>query len=195
MIIAYSLCGHDNDSYFFEEAPDNLFCRNCGSCLDETYIPENMKIKRKYDIGSSYDGREIVSTKFKSFCEENYPGEADFFPVTLKGDFFYMKVRRTLIFDVEKYGTRFEKLCALCGNYESIVGATPGILKNQYEPIERGFYRTDVIFGSGRGKSPFFIIGLKTKDEIKANHFTKPSINPVYDELPIKKKPVPRTAG
>lgn len=143
--------------------------------------------KKKYDIGSSYDGREIVSARFKAFCEENYPGEADFFPVTMKADFFYMTIRRILVFDTEKYGTRFDKLCHLCGNYESITGCSPGLIKNQPEPIERGFYRTDVIFGSGREKSPFFIIGLKTKEEIKAMKFTKPSMNPVYDELPLQK--------
>jgi hypothetical protein len=147
-------------------------------------VPQNIKIPKKYDIGSSYDGRDIVSTQFKSFCEDNYPGEVDFFPITTSRDFYFMKPNRVLNFDAEKRKTQFLKPCSSCGNFESITGATPGVLKNIHEPIQLGFYRTDVAFGSGRGKSPFIIIGLKTKEQIKQKKFTNPSVNPIYDELP-----------
>jgi Zn finger protein HypA/HybF involved in hydrogenase expression len=191
MLIAYFLTGHDNGAYFLETAADELFCPNCKSCLDESYLPENIKIPKKYDIGSSYDGRDIVSARFKAFCEEHYPDEADFFPVTKKLDFYCMKPRRILVFDAEKWNTKFEGLCPVCGNYKSITGRNPGILKYQHKPIEQGFYRTDVFFGSGRGKSPVIIIGLKTKLEIQERRFSKPCFNPIYDELP---PPVSRKA-
>jgi hypothetical protein len=189
MIIAYFLTGHDNDSYFFETAPAELFCKICRSCLDESYVPENMKIPRKYDIGSTYDGRDIVSTRFKMFCDVNYPEEVDFFSVTSKCDFFYMKPRRILILDAEKREIRFKDLCPVCGNYKSITGFRPGVLKYQHEPIEHGFYRTDVSFGSEHRKSPVIIVGLKTKEKIIEMGFSKPSFNPIYDELPPVIKP------
>jgi len=188
MQIAYSLTGHDNDSYFFESAPGNVFCQQCGSCVDKSYLPDNMTIRRKYDIGSSYDGRDIVSARFKEFCDEHYPGEAAFYQVTRDADFFYMVPKLILAFDAEKRRTRFLEFCPACGNYKSICGATPGVLKNQAEPIERGFFRTDLEFGSGREKSPVIIIGLKTKQQITEKRFGKPSFNPVYNDLPSPRR-------
>jgi hypothetical protein len=184
MLIAYALFGHDNGAYFFEKAPASLFCPNCDSCLSESYIPDDIVIKSNYDIGCTYDGRKIVSLRFKSFCEGDYPGEVDFFQVTHKADFFYMKPRRILTFDVELRKTKFKGLCSLCGNYRSITGVTPAVLKGQIEPIPRGFYRTDIEFGSGRDKSFVIIIGIETREEIIRKRFRKPDIAPVYDKLP-----------
>ncbi len=38
MIIGYELNGIDNHSYFFDNAPNNIFCNICGSCIDRKYL-------------------------------------------------------------------------------------------------------------------------------------------------------------
>ena len=66
--------------------------------------------------------------------------------------------------------------CSVCGQYESVVGATPVYVRNVRGPISGGVYRTDLEFGSGREKEPLVIMGLATypllmKEKLKGLEF------------------------
>ncbi len=172
MVIGYILYGQDNNLSFFANAPKNILCLHCGSCLDTSYYPKYLPLKKEVkDVSFTYDGRLIVSEKFKTFCDEYNVKGIEFFLVNEKPKFYFVSSNRFLNFDVEKRETRFENLCPYCSNYESVIGATPAFLKDIDVSIKEGFYRTDIEFGSGSEKSPLFIIGLRTKKLIMKQHF------------------------
>ena len=64
-----------------------------------------------------------------------------------------------MAFDAERRGTRFVNRCSSCGQYESIVGATPVYLKPGSNIRQNEFVRTDLAFGSEDEKSPLLLCG------------------------------------
>ena len=42
MIVAYGMWGQDNGAYYFREAPDEVFCPDCGSVIDRDYTPRTL---------------------------------------------------------------------------------------------------------------------------------------------------------
>ncbi|WP_147473120.1 MULTISPECIES: hypothetical protein [Pseudomonas] len=69
LTIAYDLSAINNHAYFFEEAPENIFCKTCGCCIDPTYQPAELKTPNKTDIGVTYDRRFIASLRFKEYID------------------------------------------------------------------------------------------------------------------------------
>lgn len=67
--IAYDLSAINNHAYFFEEAPENIFCKTCGCCIDPSYQPAELKTQNKADIGATYDRRFIASLRFKEYID------------------------------------------------------------------------------------------------------------------------------
>ena len=162
-IIGYKLSAVDGDGYYFENAPATVFCPDCGSCVDDSYVPLSLRLGRSvYDACYTYDGRLIVSQKFKDFHDRHSCGPAEFRIVNRKRRWYMFRPTRVLEFDAERRGTRFRRYCAACGRYYAVVGANPVFLGDVRGPIGEGFYRTDLEFGSGRGKEPLVIMGLAT---------------------------------
>jgi len=69
--------------------------------------------------------------------------------------------------------------CKSCEQFESIIGATPAYLKG-LSSLDKGFYRTDIEFGSSSEKSPLIIVddgtsfhtlSLVTKQYSEGNEF------------------------
>ena len=176
-IIGYSVSAVDGDSYYFENAPASVFCPGCGSCVDDSYVPRSLRVRRPvYDACGTYDGRLIVSQKVKDFHDRHGCGPAEFRLVNRKRRWYMFRPTRVLEYDAERRGTRFMKYCAVCGRHEEVAGATPAFLRNLRGPIGEGFYRTDVEFGSGREKHPLVIMGLATyplllKEKLKGLEF------------------------
>lgn len=168
MILGYVMRAKDcNDGIFFNgDEPAGVLCPNCGTCLDYQYAPNTIDIhpSKKYDVSYTHDLRDLYSAKFVKFCREVLKSDVSFKLVkSAEIDFFYMMPSRVLEFDVERRKTRFEKLCNVCGGYESIVGARPAFLRTR-ELIGPGFYRSDVAFASGKSKYPLFMVGGEWKE-------------------------------
>lgn len=169
MIIGYFAIGQDNDSFFLDD--DKLFaptCNSCGYLIDFTnYFNPSFKLKRKiYDLSYTYDGRCIVSLKFKEFCErEGYEG-LRFKVFEREPHFFLLVVDNEVKFDSARRGTEFTNHCAECGNYESTIGFSPGLLVGITGELADGLYRTDLIFGSGNSKHPFIVVAPETKEKM-----------------------------
>ena len=82
MIVAYALGGPDNGGYYYREAPDEVFCPECGSVIDRDYAPRTLgRVKPIYDVAVTYDNHYIVSIKFKEFCERVRIKDLDFVKV------------------------------------------------------------------------------------------------------------------
>lgn len=166
---SYALFAADCDIYYYDEANPDLFCTACGSFTGkERYYPSQLKIsKLKGDICYSYDGQLLLSKKAKEFLEKASTSDISFQLVNTSPEVFVLSVESAVTFDVEKRKTRFEGMCESCGNYETIVGSTPPFLKvgEIVNPTE--IYITDIQFGSGKEKSPLYIVGSELAKKLK----------------------------
>lgn len=177
IVIAYDLSAFGNHAYFFDGAPDTIFCSQCGCCIDDSYLPKNLKITNKTDIGYTYDRRPIVSQRFKEFIE-TLPFHVDFYSVNQNNTYFLMKPR-----DIINY-TASEKndYCNKCHQYVEQVAPDPSFYKETGSILENGIFSTSTSFGSGLSKCPSIILGIKTAklimDAIKINKFRGPDISP-----------------
>jgi hypothetical protein len=92
---------------------------------------------------------------------------------------FHFMVENIVKFDAVKRGTVFERVCNVCKNYQSVVGATPSYLL-QSRPLSDGFYRTDLLFGSGDRKSPIILVGSETKAKLESAKLKGLTFSPAY---------------
>ena len=173
MIIGYNIGGEFNDSHMFDADDKNLpICKKCGYVTDYDYVDPNFNLKKEiYDISYTYDGRVIVSLKFKEFCLRNKYLGVEFHELEKNPNYFIFKVNNILKFDTKKRKLNYENYCNICGNYESVTPASPILLQNVSSPLKDGFYATDLHFASGNEKSPLLIIGIETFKKIKKEKF------------------------
>jgi hypothetical protein len=183
MFNTFVLYGQDIDSYAFrtypslretqrlhqglvpdlsgEPRPEVRRCKECGEMLskwEEPLVGLVVK-KRQYDIGTTFDGIMVVSSQFKSVCEDNELTGLVFRQLPSDPSYFAISATDVVAFDAARRKTRFLKPCCHCGHFQSIVGATPVYLKSGSYIENRGFTRTDLEFGSGDEKHPLLICG------------------------------------
>lgn len=161
MAKAYVLYAPDCDVFYYELAPNRLFCKSCGSYIgEEPYYPSKISLKqKKYDFCFTYDGRLLLSEQAKQFLQDQMLDGVSFRRIDVDPPIFVPIVSEVVHFDAGKRGTRFENRCDLCGSYESVVGATPAFLLDLDLVQEGNIYVTDLEFGSGREKAPVYIVG------------------------------------
>jgi hypothetical protein len=167
-LVGYKINGQDNDTYMFQDNSRIPKCEKCGYRLNfSTTNPDYFLKSCKDAISTTYDGQTIVSKAFKHFCELNRYSGIKFGGFENDPNHFHLILMQVVQFDAIKRKTRFENLCSQCGNYESIIGATPTYLLVD-KPLEDGFYRSDLIFASGNEKHPLNLVGIETKAKLEA---------------------------
>lgn len=161
---AYDLTAPDCDCHYFAQAQANWFCSSCDSYVrSEPYYPTELAIDSlKYDFCFTYENRLLLSATARAFLEE-HASNIGFAQINHDPAIFVPIVTSVVTFDTVRRHTKFENLCDTCGQYQSVVGATPPYLKDPGLVQPNGFYRTDVEFGSGREKAPSFIVGENLK--------------------------------
>lgn len=189
-IIGYRMSGYDNDSHMsgscdklFTELKDIPQCAVCGYRTDYRYTNIDFKIRRKtFDISSTYDGVTIVSLKFKEFCTRYGYDNLEFVSLPKSPNFFQFYIKGNILpFNA---GTK-ENLCQTCGQYESIV-APVMILDCIKEPLQDGFYQSDLWFGSRNEKSPIMIISPVTKEKMNREGFKNICFNKIEANIRSK---------
>jgi hypothetical protein len=144
--------------------------------------------KRNADGSSTYDSYFIVTDRFKEFClNEGYPG-LEFREFDNDKSHFNFIVKRIVKFDAIRRDTTFEKLCSACKHYESVVGATASYLLRS-KPLRDGFYRTDLLFGSGDTKSPVIIVASETKAKLEKAKLKGLTFAPAFGLEPSQQIP------
>ncbi len=181
MIIAYSLNITDHDSYMYGSG-SRLFeillklhvCLSCGYRKSLNWDNPFFELKKPFfDFSYTYDGICIVSQRVIDFMFRfQYENDVEWVRLKNFPNFYTFLSHRSVAFDSDRRQTRFEKQCKICGFYESVTGATPVFLKGISSRLDRGFYRTDLQFGSGNEKSPILIVGPQTKEELISKKFT-----------------------
>ena len=164
---SYTISAPDCDANYFEGAAPSLFCTECDSYIgSDEFVPELDLRRCKLDFCFTYDGRLLVSARAKTYLSEHCVTALNFAAVDRSGFYYRLHVGASVAFDAVRRKTRFEKKCAICGSFESIVGATPAFILESEKVDEMGMYRTDLCFGSGREKGPVFVVGAALKDEL-----------------------------
>lgn len=164
--VAYKLSAQDNGTFMFPNQ-DFRKCPSCGYRTDFTEInPEYVLRSRARDLSATFDGHWIASVRLRDFCAMYGYTTLQFckFP----NDPYHFGFLPTMIvrFDALRRQTRFENLCPTCGNYESVIGTKPCFLLVS-QPINDGFFRSDLFFASGNEKHPILIIGLEMREKLK----------------------------
>ena len=176
----------------FRQKPDLKRCEACGYLLKfRPHNPEYQLRKREIDykldgyfvpgadLSSTYDSYYIASEHFRTFCvEQGYPGLI-FREFTKDRTSFNFMATRKVKFDAVRRGTLFERLCKVCKNYESVVGATPSYLLRS-SPLPEGFFRSDLSFGSEDRKSPIIFVGCETRSKLEAAEIKGLTFKPAY---------------
>ena len=180
MVIGYTLSKHDNNSQVLPTKAPSFKCDRCGTKrIRPNPLPDFRLYKKTLDLSATLDGFDIASARFKTFCEAHRCAGVEFTSIPCLPKFFNMTVTPIVEFDTVKRGTEFEDYCTECGNYESVIGATPVALKNVIAPLTEGFFRTDVEFASGHEKSPVLIVGVHTYELLKPERFKGVYFKPI----------------
>jgi len=168
MILGYCLFGPDDDNYLIDENSTLDLCQNCGFLKDFHYHNPSYKVKRKmYDFFHPYDLGHLVSQRFREFCvRENY-NAIQFKELERSFGYYQFFSESVVSFDAHRTGTEFDKLCTVCGNYEETTGIKPPYLSHIEHPLDDGFYRTDIVFGSKNSKDSIIIVGPETHRKLK----------------------------
>lgn len=58
---------------------------------------------------------------------------------------------------------------------------SPGYVNDIDTELEKGFYRTDLLFGSGNSKHPLIIVDRETQVKLKREKMKGIYLEPVYD--------------
>lgn len=165
----FAIFAPDCDCYYYDEAPKELFCPYCDSFIGKSpYYPDHLEVKNlKLNFSFTYDGRLLLSKNAKDFLKSESKSKLFFHRVNFEPEIYIVETKGTISFDSNKRKTRFVNPCAHCGSFESIVGATPIFIKNKAEIGSFSFVKTDLEFGSGREKSPLYIVSGKLGEKLK----------------------------
>ncbi|HET7539727.1 MAG TPA: hypothetical protein VFK05_07640 [Polyangiaceae bacterium] len=113
------------------------------------------------------DGVCVVSPHAKRELDRLFEGQIEF--QALQAGVYAAMPKLILPFDASARKTRFIKRCPVCGEHESVVGATPVFLVGgpAIIPDDR-IARTDLEFGSNDEKSPVFLLGEHAASAVRS---------------------------
>ncbi len=193
-LVGFSLSGNDNNTWMWDESdPRVARCPVCHYRTDffstnpdyvtkkrfrAVYAPE-LSTSSKTAVASTYDGQTIVNQSFKDFSDHLGYADLKFVPFDRDMQHYHLLATKEVRFDVSRHTLRFEQLCAHCGNFDSVVPAHPTYIQVR-EALADGFFRTDLLFGGGNGKSPLILVGIDTHRKLKESKFKGLSFHPVY---------------
>lgn len=166
--VAKIIYGIDLDYMYDDDKTCPGLCPVCHNTIKK--IPDIMyKVtKRKPDFMNTYDGFYIVSEKFKSFCEERKYPNLTFILLEKSKGFYYFEAQDIYELDYVRRKVRFIMKRDCCGNYDEIIGATPGYKRESFNmPTNDFICRSEYFFGSHWKKNPLIIIGLETAKAMK----------------------------
>ena len=187
MIIAYRIYAEDNDSsmlgpdtftptvrsfydwrYGRDGAPHAETCKGCGRKTNERYInPTFRATKRKKDVGATYDGYFLVSRRFCDVSIGEHRSGVEFVSLPADPDYFVLRASRAVRYDAG----RKEQYCSDCAAYFSVVMPIPAFSAGADGPLAAGFYRSDLVFGSGHEQCPVLLVGPSTADMLGKQKF------------------------
>jgi hypothetical protein len=154
--------------------PHPATCRTCGRKTDPKYVNPKFKAKRRtWDISATCDGYDIVSKRFRTFCQKHGWAGMTFVPLPADKDFFVLRLSKVLALDSKRQGVRFEDRCPTCRAFYNVIDEGPVCLRGVTEPIQEGFFRSDLEFASGPEQHPLILVGVGTAAKLRKQKFQK----------------------
>lgn len=173
-----TLFGQDNKSYsnilFFEKENNTIICKSCKSVNSPYYFDKSIDLKKTdLDFSVTYEGKIIVSKRFKNYCIESKFENTVFIPLdSVSGFYYFLILGKTLFIDIKKSGIKRSKTCKECGYYKEIIGSPDKLFVTSYNPkIKNGFYQTDIYWRTHNVFNPQILITLETMAELKNQKF------------------------
>lgn len=182
--LAYTLHGHDDDSYMLGDEtfrpdprssewrfgaagrPHPATCPQCGGKVDSDYVHPKYRVKkRRRDLTATYDGYLLVSSRLRKVLQDGGAGSEDFVALPADLDFFWLRPRSALEYSAARRG----RPCPACGQFADEVGPIPLFLGQLAEPIAAGVYRSSLEFGSVPLKAFQVVVGVRTAAAIQAD--------------------------
>ena len=158
----------DNGLYFLYDRADLRRCAVCNQLLnkwEEDLASVPITKTPRYNFSYSYDGVLVATRRVKELIEGEGLVGMTFRP--LQRDLFAARPSAVVAFDAKGRGTRFENKCDTCVSYESVVGATPIMLRAGEGVGANAFARTDLEFGSNDEKTPMVLCGDEVASALK----------------------------
>lgn len=168
--LAYELTGHDNGANMFGSADvidpgvHVTTCPGCGYRTDLAAVNANLVIPTTgMDISCTYDNFLVASDQFqRTILRLGYTG-IDWYRVSSSPVAFVLRPTQLVPCD-----TRFlvsEGVCSECGFPRSLCG--PLFLDETIsQPLSRGFFATEELFGSGNERNRRVLVGPETCREL-----------------------------
>ncbi|MEJ1242219.1 hypothetical protein WBG78_28985 [Chryseolinea sp. T2] len=180
-VVGYYLQGQDNDADMLTEDIVYPKCKQCARLLDSDFHNPSFKLKRKsFDLSHANDVGNVVSLRFKEFClRRNYRGLV-FKDFEREKDFFQLIVSTVVRFDLNRAEVEYGQKCSGCNRFDSVIAMKPLHLSCIDEPLEDGFYRTDMVIGRNNTMTALIIVGLETYRLLKRERFRGLVFMPVY---------------
>lgn len=180
MIIGYSISCRDYGGWMFKDNDERFpQCPRCHMYYGLPYDPDFRPRKKPYALVRTFERVPIASKDFREFCEkEKYTG-IEFYPFNRTVESFCPKFTNTLDVDVTYREIKFDEYCQECQRYTNHWGVLPVFIKKDDAIIPDGFYRSDILIGN-KCHYPLLIIGLETRDKLKAARMMGFRYTPIY---------------
>jgi hypothetical protein len=169
----YRMTMPDNDVLFFRGRSDRQRCNVCGQLTarrEEDLSTTSIARPPKVDVSCSVDGVVVITSRVRRALDEIFPDATRIEP--LQSNLFAFLPTATVAFDAEARRTKFEGLCSTCGQYQSVIGATPIMLVRGSAVEASGIARTDLEFGSDDEKAPLVVLGDEAAEKLIAHGFS-----------------------
>ncbi len=188
MLVGFTLNGNSsNEAEFFDGTePESTLCRECGTCLNPEYVPQQLAIvkSQRYDISYTHDLRTIFSEKMMAFLRDELGCRDAFRQIkTSWDDHYYVFPSAIVPFDTVARKTRFISPCLTCGGYSEVIGARPAFIQVS-KPLGIGLFRSDIQFASYKAKHPLLFVGREWMERIQEQKFRGVAFEEVHSHAP-----------
>ncbi len=183
-VIGFTVGGHDNNSYAFQQLEPRQRCIACNNILRKRELdPPAFKLgkRRSHAITATYDGMLVVSQGFVSLYETHALHGLQFDSLPDEPEHFRITARAVVPFDGARRGTTFDNLCPACEQNDEVIGADPVYLVSGTRIDDRGFVRTDLEFGFHDEKDYVLLCGVVAGEVLSASGLRGLELSPVYE--------------
>jgi len=173
--------------YWSESPVAGVHCPACHGVIDHEAISSSVSVRGRYDV-SYVDGHLVVSERFRDFCIESGYRDVEFPCIDKRRSLFELRPTRIVDVDVERSEPIMLGVCLRCGNFDCYLEGRAMFLRVADEPLDDGFYRTDLIFGCSVGKHPKIVVAPSTREKIVKKGFSRlffipiPTIDPEFEK-------------
>lgn len=167
-VVGKLISGLDMKDYAYDDLQSRRdFCPICHNTLIPMPPKDFIFRKKTGDYWGTYDGFNIVSTKFKDFCEKrNYPNLI-FTPIAKSAGFYFFETNEIYQFDYKRSDVLFINKRCCCGNYDEIIRRPRFRSENEKKHVDDFICRAEFFWGSYYKKGSVIVVGPRTLQLMK----------------------------